>query len=228
MAVVQRPTQSGGPGPPDADLLFKEAKQRERRRRLAWLGVVVIVVGAVAAIVAATSSVPKAPPHQAKVTIPSTPKSPSPLPTGSIVALNIAGPLAVGPTGSLYVVDETHHEVLVRLSDGEFSDVAGDGASGFSGNGGPATKAKLSSVAAMSFAPNGDLYLADGTRVQVVESNGTIHTIAGDGRSGPPVASGTPALTASLGPVVAITFSPNGQLYRRAELPHLPGVRGQP
>ena len=149
----------------------------------------------------------------AKVTIPSGPKSPSPLPTGPIVALKIAGPLAVGPTGSLYVVDESQHEVLVRLSDGRFSDVVGDGAAGYSGDGGPATKAKLSSVSAMSFAPNGDLYLADGTRVRVVESNGTIHTIAGDGRSGPSVANGTPALSASLGPVVAVTFSPSGQLY---------------
>ena len=197
----------------DAEALFKEAKQRRRRLRMAWLGVAVIVIGAGAAIVAATSSVHKSPPHHAKVTIPSGPKLSSPLPTGSMVALKIAGPLAVGPTGSLYVVDESHHEVLVRLSDGEFGDVAGDGTSGFSGNGEPATKAKLSSVSAMSFAPNGDLYLADGTRVRVVESNGTIHTIAGDGRSGPPVANGTPALSASLGPVVALTLSPSGQLY---------------
>ena len=65
----------------------------------------------------------------------------------------------------------------------------------------------------MSFGPNGDLYLADGTRVRVVESNGTIHTIAGDGHSGSSVANGTPALSASLGPVVALTFSPSGQLY---------------
>ena len=197
----------------DPEALFKEAKQRRRRVRLAWLGVAVIGVGAVAAIVAATSSVHKSPPHQNKVTIPSSPKSPSPLPTGSAVALRIAGPLAVSPTGSLYVAAESQHRVLVRLSNGEFSDVAGDGTSGFSGNRGPATKAKLSSVSAMSFAPNGDLYLADGTRVRVVESNGTIHTIAGDGRSGPSVANGTPALSASLGPVVAITFSPSGQLY---------------
>jgi hypothetical protein len=32
------------PSPPDADLLFREAKRRERRRRLLWLGVAVIVV----------------------------------------------------------------------------------------------------------------------------------------------------------------------------------------
>jgi len=51
MAVVERPSaQSADPGQPDADLLFKEAKQRERRRRLVWLGAVFIVVGAVAAI----------------------------------------------------------------------------------------------------------------------------------------------------------------------------------
>ena len=34
----------------DPEALFKEAKQRRRRARLAWLGAVVIVVGAVAAI----------------------------------------------------------------------------------------------------------------------------------------------------------------------------------
>ena len=217
MVVVQRPSPTSGvsaePDPTDADLLFKEAQQRERRRRLAWLGLAVILVGGTVALVASTRTTPKVPPHHAKVTIPSAPTSPSPLATGSIAALKVAGPLAVGPTGSLYVVDELQHEVLVRLSDGDFSDVAGDGAAGFSGDGGLATKAELSSVSAMSFAPNGDLYLADGTRVRVVESNGTIHTIAGDGRSATSVSNGTPAFSASLGPVVALTFSPSGQLY---------------
>jgi hypothetical protein len=214
MAVVERPTsQSEDRVPPDADLLFREAKQRERRRRLAWLGVAVIVVGAVTAIVGKGSSAPKVPLHRVKVTIPSGPKSPSPLPTGPIVTPKLAGPLAVSPTGSLYVVDELQHEVLVRLSDGQFSDVAGDGNAGFSGDGKAATKAKLSSVSAMSFAPNGDLYLADRSRVRVVESNGTIHTVAGDGHSDTTVANGTPALSASLGPIVALTFSPSGRLY---------------
>ncbi len=217
MAVVQSPSHgseiSAQPDPADADLLFKEAKQRERRRRLTWLGVAVIVVGAVAAIVVATSSRPTAPPHHVRVTTPSAPKSPGPLPTGPIVALKIAGPLAVGPSGSLYVADESQHMVLARLADGQFSDVVGDGTAGFAGDGGPATKAELSSDSALSFAPNGDLYLADGTRVRVVDPNGTIHTIAGNGRSGRSVANGAPALSASLGPVVAVTTSPSGQLY---------------
>jgi len=217
MAVVQSPSHASGisaePDPADADLLFKEAKQRERRRRLTWLGVAVIVVGAVSAIVVATSSGPTAPPRHVKVATPSAPKSPSPLPTGSIDALKIAGPLAVGPSGSLYVADESQHVILVRRADGQFSDVAGDGTVGFSGDGGPATNAKLSPVSALCFAPNGDLYLADGTRVRVVKPNGTIDTIAGDGRSGRSVANGTPALSASLGHVAAVTTSPSGQLY---------------
>ena len=217
MAVVESPSYgseiSAQPDPADADLLFKEAKQRERRRRLTWLALAVIVVGSVAAIVVATSSGPTGPPHDDKVTTPSAPKSASPLPAGPIVALKIAGPLAVDPSGSLYVTDELQHVVLARLANGRFSDVVGDGAAGYSGDGGPATKAELSSVSALSFAPNGDLYLADGTRVRVVEPNGTIHTIAGDGRSGPSVADGSAALSASLGPVVAVTTSPSGQLY---------------
>jgi len=36
------------PSPPDADLLFKEAKQRERKRRLLWLGVTVVALGTAA------------------------------------------------------------------------------------------------------------------------------------------------------------------------------------
>jgi len=196
----------------DHELVIREARRRQHRR-LAWMGLGLTMVVAVAAIVAAASSATKASPHHAKVVLPSAPKSPRPLPTGSIVALKIAGPLAVGPTGSLYVAAESQHEILVRLADGEFSDVAGDGTAGFSGDGGLATKAELSSVSAMSFAPNGDLYLADGTRVRVVEPNGTIHTIAGDGRAGGPVANGAPALSASLGPVVAVTTSPGGRLF---------------
>jgi hypothetical protein len=217
MAVVQKApsTLSGipsSPEPTNADLLFKEAKQRERRRRLAWLGGIVVVVGAAVAVVAVTSSQPKPSPHHPKVSSSNRPK-PTNLPTGSIPSLNHAGPLAVDPAGRLYVSDESHHQVLVRLANGQFSAVAGDGQAGFSGDGGPATKASLSDVSDMSFAPNGDLYLADGGRVRVVDSAGTIRTIAGDGLSGGPVANGTPALSAPLGPGISIALSPTGQLY---------------
>jgi hypothetical protein len=219
MALVQEgpPPVQGASGPPNADLLFKEAKQRERRRRLAWFGVVAIVVGGVVASVAAISSPSKASAPPASVSLSNRPKATG-LPLGSIVPLEKAGPLAVGPTGALYVSDPTRHEVLARLNHGRFRVVAGNGREGFSGDGGPATRAELSGISAMAFAPNGDLYLADGSRVRVVDRTGTIHTIAGDGRSGP-VPEGTPALSAPLGPVASVAFSPGGELYLSTSQP---------
>jgi len=63
MAVVQRPLPTSGvspePDPADADLLFKEAKQREHKRRLLWLGVAVVALGATAGgYLTATNSSP--------------------------------------------------------------------------------------------------------------------------------------------------------------------------
>jgi hypothetical protein len=212
----------GGPDPyrpTDADLLFKEARRRERRQRLAWAGVVIIVVGAVATVVAFAVSRPgpALPPAATATPIRPGPTSPPP---DSIVPLTRAGPLGVGPAGAMYVSDVSRHQVLVRLTDGQFQVVAGDGRDGFAGDGGPATKAELSQVSDMAFAPNGDLYLADGGRVRVVDRAGTVRTIAGDGRSSGPndsIATGTPALSAPLGPTVSLAFSPSGQLYVATE-----------
>jgi glucose/arabinose dehydrogenase len=196
----------------DTEVLFREAKQRRRRRRLLWVGlVVVVVVGAVAATVASGSN-PRASIHRPGISAASASKSAG-LPVGPIVALEHAGPLAVGPTGALFVVDEARRDVLVHLSNGQFRVVAGDGKEGFSGSGGPATRAELANVSDMAFGPNGDLYLADGGRVQVVDHRGVIKTIAGDGQSGPPVVNGEPALLAALGPEVTIALSPSGGLY---------------
>jgi hypothetical protein len=46
MPVVQGSAAETAPAPTDADLLFKEAKRRERRRRLAWIGGAVLVLAA--------------------------------------------------------------------------------------------------------------------------------------------------------------------------------------
>ena len=138
------------------------------------------------------------------------------------VPLKVAGALAVSPDGLLFVADVSRDEVLKRLPDGRFADVAGDGRSGFTGDGGPATKAELMSVSGLAFGADGTLYIADGPRVREVTANGTIRTVAGSGRFGMRVylpqalvKSGAPALAASLDPqnFLSIALSPSGVLY---------------
>jgi hypothetical protein len=103
----------------------------------------------------------------------------------------------------------------VRVPNGRFRVIAGNGVIGYSGDGGSAIDAELSNVSDLAFAPDGSLYIADGSRVRVVNLEGIIRTIAGSGRPGTSVANGTPALSASLTPVnsLAIALSPSGQLY---------------
>jgi hypothetical protein len=193
------------------EVLFPEAKRRERHRRLVVLAVVVLAVGGTTigfALSAARRPIPR--PTSISVV-----KAPAALPAGTYVTMKIAGPLAVAPDGRLYVADTTRDQILVRVPDGRFRVVAGNGHVGFSGDGGPALKAELSRVTDMSFAPNGSLYLADGNRVRVIATDGVIRTLAGNGKVGKMVASGTSALAAPIGSVddLSIALSPTGELY---------------
>jgi hypothetical protein len=207
--------------PPPVEALdagvIEDARRRQRRqRRRAAIGLLVIaLLGGLAAVVALAISGKSSPAASDAAT-------PGGLRTGALAALHVAGPLAVGPSGALYVADVARERILVRLSDGRFRVVAGDGKVGFAGDGGPAVEAELSRVSDLAFSASGSLYVADDGRVRVIGRDGTIRTIAGDGRYSPLVKSGTPALSAGLGSVhsiavsgtgLSIAFSAAGQLY---------------
>jgi hypothetical protein len=111
---------------------------------------------------------------------------------------------------------------LVRLRDGRFRVIAGTGTQGFAGDGGPATRAELSTITDLAVARSGNVYIADGGRIRVAGTNGVIHTIAGDGRPPHHILNARPALSAPLGSPrslaagtswLAMAFSPSGQLY---------------
>jgi hypothetical protein len=194
---------------PDAiELLIKEARDRARHRRIAEIVAAIVVASSVIALVVAlrdSTTSPTAPSgsHVLKV---------SGLAEGPIASLKLAGPLTVSPNGTLYVVDVAEHRVLERLLDGRFRVVAGDGRSGYSGDGGPAYRAELSNVTDLAFGPQNDLYIADGGRVRVVGEHGIIRTIAGNGMSQSVIANGTPAISAALGSSLYIAISPTGHL----------------
>ncbi len=199
------------PCPVDQEALFREARRLRRRRWAGRAAILLVLVASAAVVVSLTAARGHAGGGQAG-------HASGALPTGSLAALHVAGALAVGPTGALYVADVARHRVLVRLRDGRFRVVAGDGLDGYSGNGRAALNARLSTVSGLAFAPAGGLYLVDGGRVRVISPAGVIRTVAGNGRPAGRIAVGTPARSAALGTAgenggPSIAVAPNGQLY---------------
>jgi hypothetical protein len=195
--------------PGDIEVLIEEARRRARHRRIAMLVVTIVVVSLLTSVVAAVRD----PATLRAVSSGSSEPGAPGLATGPNVSLELAGPLAVSPNGVLYVFDVARHQVLERLSDGQFRVVAGDGRNGFAGDGGPAERAELSNVTDLAFSALGDLIVADGGRVREVDQHGVIRTIAGTGNSRGAVANGTPALSAGLGSSLYVTVSQSNQLY---------------
>ncbi len=88
--------------------------------------------------------------------------------------------VAVGVEGTLYVADTGNHRVIAVSPDGPHRILAGVGDPGFSGDGGPANLAKLSSPQGVMAHPDGSVWIADSgnSRVRIVSKDGTISTFA--------------------------------------------------
>jgi hypothetical protein len=132
-----------------------------------------------------------------------------------VYSLQQPGALAVGPGGQLYVADDGRNQILQVLPGGRFRVVAGDGRRGYSGDGGPAVAASLNDPAGMAVAASGWLYFADegNNAIRAVSPSGVISTVAGDGRPGEWVTTGTPALRASMLSPGDVAIGPGGALY---------------
>ncbi len=90
------------------------------------------------------------------------------------------------PGGGFLVVDTLHHLVRRVGTDGMIVTVAGSGARGFGGDGGPALAAQLDSPSAVAVLPDGGFLIADtaNNRLRRVQPDGRIVTVAGGAVAG--------------------------------------------
>src|SRR5215468_2794975 len=92
--------------------------------------------------------------------------------------------MAMDRFGNLFLSDTDNHRVRRVSPSGVITTIAGTGARGFSGDGGPATNAQLNLPYGLAVDIVGTLYIADlgNQRVRRIAPDGIIATIAGDGR----------------------------------------------
>ncbi len=119
--------------------------------------------------------------------------------------------VAVDPAGTLYVGDSTF-AVRAFTTAGKWTGYAGTGVQGFSGDGGSAINAMLSTVNDLTTDVSGNLWIADGVRVRRVDVAGTIATAAGDGYVHS-VGDGGPATLAQLFQPSALALDSDGNLF---------------
>ena len=124
---------------------------------------------------------------------------------------------AVTPNGDLYIADSWNHCIRkVDHQTGTITTIAGTGEPGFSGDGGPATKAKFNFVMCISLNHAGDkLYVADlkNRRIRVVDlSSGAVNTVAGNGKQAVPK-DGSVATDSPLVDPRAVAADSHGRIY---------------
>jgi len=103
-------------------------------------------------------------------------------------AFNLPHEIRFDREGNYYIADMSNHAIRrVDAKTGIITTLAGTGAAGYSGDGGPASKAQLKQPHSIQFDADGDLYICDiGNHVirRVDMKTGTISTYAGTGKSG--------------------------------------------
>ena len=128
---------------------------------------------------------------------------------GGVATSNLAEPygVTVDSSGNLFIPDPYNSVIRELSTNGTFSIVAGNGITGFSGDGGPATNASLNLIAGnagvktVAVDAAGNIFIPDksNNRIRKVNTNGIITTLAGNGTVGY-AGDGGPATAASLVP----------------------------
>jgi sugar lactone lactonase YvrE len=131
----------------------------------------------------------------------------------NLATLNVAVDVAADNAGNLFIADQFNHRIRKIAPDGTISTVAGTGAPGYSGDGGPAVNAQINTPTGICADASGNLYIADvgNQRIRKVDGSGTITTLAGNGSKGYG-GDGGPAINASFYNAVRVVVDPSGNV----------------
>jgi trimeric autotransporter adhesin len=102
-------------------------------------------------------------------------------------SINSPSSIYVDKTNNLYIADANNHRIRkVTMSTGIITTIAGTGAQGYTGDGGPATAATFTAPISVNGDTLGNLYLTSAASavVRKINTSGTISTIAGRSFSG--------------------------------------------
>jgi sugar lactone lactonase YvrE len=128
--------------------------------------------------------------------------------------LRIPAGLLTDDKGNVYIADRENHVVRKVDPKGIITTIAGNGTAGFSGDGGPATKASFNFPSGLALDSKGNLYISDrsNNRVRRVTPKGVVNTYAGNGEEGYGGDSG-PALKARIDRPFGLAIDKKDNLY---------------
>ena len=124
--------------------------------------------------------------------------------------------LAVDAAGNVFIANGDGPDIdnrVIRVDPaGGVTTIAGTGQPGSSGDGGPATEARLANVWDVAVDDEGNVYIPGSRRIRKVDASGIITTIAGTGIPGFS-GDGGPAATAQISHVTGVAVGPSGDVY---------------
>jgi sugar lactone lactonase YvrE len=129
-------------------------------------------------------------------------------------SLNNPNDVAIDGSGNLFIADWGNQRIRKVNTNGTITLFAGNGANGYTGNGGPATNASLSYPVGVATDASGNLFIADAGNavIRKVNTNGIITTFAGNGTAGYS-GDGGPATSAELNVGAGVAVDASGNLF---------------
>ena len=135
---------------------------------------------------------------------------------GPATAARLQEPVGVGlgAGGDVYVADRDNNAIRKIDADGTITTVIGGKGAGFSGDGGPASEARIDRPQQIVVDPDGNVYFADSgnNRVRRIDTEGVVTTVAGNGRAATS-GDGGPALSAAVWNPTGLALDDEGNLY---------------